>query len=338
MNKETDIYEITTSNQMYRSLFTHLNSPINSETTNTQKIQFYIMISLTMLFFIVELVIGIQIKSLALQTDAFHMLSDVIALIIGLHSTLFSNKTKNLVQTYGWSRSEIIGAFANSIFLLSTCFNIFLESIFRFANLNEVKDTLQNEIDKLLIVGGIGLFINLIGLFVFSHGTDNLNIKAVFIHVIGDTLGSIGVILSGIIIKYCKNDIRFISDPICGLCIICVITFNSTSIMKKSYFILLQSVPRNISNTEITSYIENIEEIRSIHELHIWQLNMTKILATMHIVIDPSCTYERITELLDEIKLFLHSKDIHESTIQVEFFIKDNYCREPVCLHSKCIS
>ena len=136
---------------------------------------FLIMLSLTISFFFVELITGIIIQSLTLQADAFHMLSDSIALIIGYVSMQMASKEKNDTATFGWISMEIVGSLINCTFLLAVCLNILLESFHRFSELDELESTLGKGVKELLIVGGIGLVINIIGLFLFhqdghSHG------------------------------------------------------------------------------------------------------------------------------------------------------------------------
>ena len=337
----------------YSSLYKNINHISLKKTKwykNIYFLRFFTMFILTGGFFLVELIIGIQINSLALQADAFHMASDVLALLIGYYTLHITNREKNDIQTYGWSRSEVIGALINCVFLLSTCFNITLEAIHRLTDIDEIKYTLGNETDKLLIVAAVGLFINIIGLFIFSHGhshghshshshshthsptNSNLNVQAVFMHVLGDALGSIGVIISGLIIKYCEGDIRFISDPLCSFFIVFIIIFNTLPIFKNSYHILLQSTPNDINIQEIQQHLQNIPDIISSHDLHVWQLNTDRILATMHIIIQSNKTSQQITDILDQVKLYLHKINIHDSTIQIEFDIQENEkCREPIC-------
>jgi solute carrier family 30 (zinc transporter), member 1 len=129
------------------------------------------MISLTVTFFIVELVVGNITKSVALTADAFHMLSDVISLIIGIIAVRFS-KRRSAVNTYGWVRAEVVGANVNTVFLLALCLTIVFDAIRRFLDPEPIEN-----VNLLLIVGSIGLGINIIGLFLFqgfhghSHGS-----------------------------------------------------------------------------------------------------------------------------------------------------------------------
>jgi zinc transporter 1 len=124
------------------------------------------MLSLTFLFFIVELVVGNITKSVALVADAFHMLSDVISLIIGIIAVRIV-KRRSHINTYGWVRAEVVGANINTVFLIALCLTIVFDAIKRFIEPEPIE-----KVDLLLIVGGVGLGINIIGLFLFQgfHG------------------------------------------------------------------------------------------------------------------------------------------------------------------------
>ncbi|KAI0242532.1 Zinc transporter 10 [Lamellibrachia satsuma] len=226
------------------------------------------MICLTSTFFFVEITVGYMTNSLALISDSYHMLSDVVALLVGFASIRVA-QWHSSQNTYGWVRAEVLGAFVNAVFLTALCFTIFIEALQRLATASEVSDP-----DLLFIIGGIGLFVNLIGLCLFSgidhghghsHGggegltkpnkvhydnmtisvdsrgiitdsqdknerTDDsgddvkklakmdssakLNMRGVFLHVLGDALGSVIVIVSAIVIKFAEGDWKYKFDPV----------------------------------------------------------------------------------------------------------------------------
>lgn len=124
------------------------------------------MLLLTFSFFVVELIVGQMTKSIALTTDSFHMLSDALALIIGLFSAVIAGKKNHNINknTFGWVRAEILGGLVNSVFLVSLCLGMLLEAVERLFETKEIEDP-----KLLLVVGLIGLAINLLGLFIFGH-------------------------------------------------------------------------------------------------------------------------------------------------------------------------
>ncbi|CAD5220681.1 unnamed protein product [Bursaphelenchus xylophilus] len=143
----------------------HTHAVHQKKELKTQRIKLMVMISMTFFFFVVELVYGYMSNSMALIADSFHMLSDVLALIVALACIIIANrKTKSQSNTFGWVRAELIGALVNGVFLLALCFTIFLESIERLVEPHPLKEPLN-----VLIVGILGLVVNIIGMFLF-HG------------------------------------------------------------------------------------------------------------------------------------------------------------------------
>lgn len=295
------------------------------------------MIGIISIFMLVELIVGIIANSLTLQLDSFHMITDLIAVCIGWYATLNSSKQdKN--NSYGLKRLEIIGAFFNSVFLLGVCFNLAIETIHKFINIKEGSEIIEKNIDTVMIVGGLGLFVNILMFLLLhlniehnhhhDHHHHDTNLKAVALHVLGDMLGSIAVIFSGLIIKYVNYTWKFYVDPICSILIIFIILFNLKPVILRCYNILIQNIPEDIDIQKITNEILKIKGIKSIHDFHIWQLDDNIYIATLHYVID---TYEsRSNNLNSNIKKILHKYNIHSSTLQIEFDYSLN-CNEIVC-------
>ncbi|VBB18869.1 hypothetical protein YASMINEVIRUS_1401 [Yasminevirus sp. GU-2018] len=267
--------------------------------------RFIVMMCLTGGFFVTELVTGVIIGSLALQADAFHMLSDLIAMILAFYAQMMASKRESDTATFGLTRSEIIGGLINSVFLLASCFFITIDAVERIVKFRD--DHVEvDQIDSLIIVGAVGLGINLIGAVMFgcggahghshshggghgghghshghshndSHGDDhghnhnnkssenkpseNKNIRALFLHIIGDALGSVGVIASGLIIKYVDSDYKFLSDPLISLFIVLLIASTAVPLIRECVSILLHMVPNNIDlkhirNEDYLSYVQ----------------------------------------------------------------------------------
>ncbi|XP_005112465.1 zinc/cadmium resistance protein [Aplysia californica] len=365
-----------------------------------------VMLAMTASFFLVEIIVGYVTNSIALVADSFHMLSDVVALIVGFASVRIS-KWPSKRNTYGWVRAEILGALVNAVFLLALCFSILVEALKRLVNVEEVDNP-----KLLLIVGSVGLAVNLVGLFLFgghghshgggghghshggggggghghSHGgnqaalddmeeeelrtkvssmangssghpvenealvtseglsrsssddkevytsqstnitievkkpkiahSSQLNMRGVFLHVLGDALGSIVVIVSALVIMFVDGDWKYSVDP--GMSIVMVIIILSTTIplLKESAFILLQTVPSHVNVESIITELEQMEGIYGVHECHIWQLAGNRIVASAHI----RCRgIEEYMSLATKIKALFHKAGIHSTTIQPEF-------------------
>jgi solute carrier family 30 (zinc transporter), member 1 len=322
------------------------------------------LIFLLSTFFLVELIVGIISNSIILQTDAFHMLSDLIAVIISLTSYKLTFRDKSQIYTYGWLRSEIIGGLINSVFLLATCLFLTIDSINKIIDLfnnTGLNPNLENNIDIVLIVGGIGLAINIIGLFLFhnhSHDHDkpstniedgnkvnyiDHNMSALFLHLIGDFLGSIVVIITGLIIKYTDWEYRFYLDPIITMLIIIMLIISSIKLFIQCIHVLIHRIPNDIKTDSLLNEIKMLDMVSDVHEFHLWSLTNKVFIASFHISlklnpieinpieinpIEINPIEINSDSLLISIKEILHKYNIHSSTIQLEY---SNLCLEPIC-------
>ena len=305
--------------------------------TNTI-ISYYFFAILVGLYFIVELTVGLVFQSIALQTDAFHMLSDLFALIISIISLRLSKKQRTDTHTYGWIRAEIIGGLINSVFLLAICFLLFLESIEKMV---EEKDTvvLKKNIDAVLVTAGIGLVINVVGLMAFhnpdrSEGTHRThNHSAVSLHILGDLLGSVVVIGSGLAIKFGEGNWVFWLDPVASIIIIMFISVSSLKLAKQTTKILLHVIPSNVEQEALLQELKGVEGVLNIHEFHLWSLTSDIIIASSHVKIAGN---QEI--ILLKIKRVLHDYEVHSSSIQIETAecpVCDEECQALRCCQSE---
>lgn len=412
------------------------------------------MLSLTTFFFVVEVVVSRITSSLAMLSDSFHMLSDVIALIVALVAVRFAEKKQATNKnTFGWIRAEVMGALVNAVFLTALCFTIVLEAIERFTEPHEIENPVM-----VIIVGAVGLVVNLFGLCMFhgsagggghghshsggggghghSHTTrgkkskhkadhpignsgitdkeetnnlvnnyispnglnlekpelcdlkDNftelqlngsivneepfsnaalaeessaqLNMRGVFLHVLGDALGSVIVVVNATVFyfvwKPCSGEscINPCVDGICldhkhvnhtltdmlvnsteatlpseagpcwvlyldpTLCVImvCILLYTTYPLLKESALILLQTVPKQIDIRLLNQKLRRLDGVEAVHELHVWQLAGSRIIATAHIKCRDPAAYMDVAK---RIKDFFHNEGIHATTIQPEF-------------------
>ncbi|KAI8877420.1 cation efflux protein [Backusella circina FSU 941] len=292
----------------------------------------YCMLVITGAFFVVEIVIGYYVNSLALIADSFHMMNDLLSLCVGLWAIKVAAKTQwNPKYSYGWQRAEILGALVNGVFLLALCFTIFLDAIERFASPEPVSNPVM-----VLITGSAGLVANIVGLFLFhEHGhthhdpeSDNeksdthhhdhghLNMKGIFLHVLGDALGNVGVIISSLIIWLTPYTWRFYFDPIVSIVITIIIFTSAVPLVRQTSFILLQGVPNSINIHKVKEELSKLDGIISVHEFHLWQLSDTKLIASLHVLLKSRQQY---MSLNSKIRKLLHSYGVHSATIQPEF-------------------
>ncbi|KAI8348021.1 cation efflux family-domain-containing protein [Choanephora cucurbitarum] len=271
------------------------------------------MLCITGLFFFAEIIVGYYTSSLA----------------------LVSQKTKHDPHySYGWQRAEILGALVNGVFLLALCFTILIDCIKRFVEPESVNHPML-----VLIIGSAGLVANLIGLFIFhehghighhhSHADDSeaqgnhdhshnghLNMRGIFLHVLGDALGNVGVIASSLFIWLTDFSWRFYFDPIVSCLLTIIIFMSAIPLVRQTSFILLQGVPHSVPLDDVNSMLLMLENVLSVHELHVWQLSDTKLIATLHVLIRSRKDYMATAT---EIKKILHRYGIHSVTLQPEF-------------------
>ncbi|XP_057679634.1 zinc transporter 1a [Corythoichthys intestinalis] len=404
------------------------------------RVRLLCMLSLTFVFFIVEVVVSRITASLSMLSDSFHMLSDVIALIVALVAVRFSEKTQATDKnTFGWIRAEVMGALVNAVFLTALCCTIVLEAIERY--------TVPHEIERPQVLAGVGflgLLVNLLGLCLFhghaggghghSHGgrrgksprshragngtsaeTNNLvgnhsgcgdasqtadispkgssevqinggtqfedlehehqssaqlNMRGVFIHVLGDALGSVIVVINALIFifvwKPCEDQecinpcikghasdhyhrnhtvldmegptmasIKMAGpcwalylDPTLCLIMVCIMLYTTYPLLKESALILLQRVPKQINIHRLNERLLNLDGVLAIHELHVWQLAGSRIIATAHIKCHDPTSY---MEVAKRIKDFFHNEGIHATTIQPEFVTFSSESQDSLC-------
>lgn len=359
-----------------------------------KKTSFISMICLTAIFFIIEITVGYVTNSMALVADSFHMLSDVVSLVVGLVAFRYSKVGRpTSTYTFGYARAGVLGALVNVVFLIALCFSIAVEALKRLVKTEHLDNPMW-----VLITGGAGLLVNVIGLILFrqhghghSHGSSStnsnhhhhhhgsngnhhvendsekvisqpliaddeddtknstkpessdgiskehhavndvfvdvkdgdkhsatqLNLRGVYLHVLGDALGSIIVMFSASILMTVKEDWTLYVDPAMSLLMVIVILKTSIPLLRESSMILMQTVPTHIKLQEIQDrLVEKIPSVIGIHEFHIWQLAGNKIIASAHVRCHSLPEY---MSLANQLKEFFHEEGIHSTTIQPEF-------------------
>ena len=274
----------------------------------------FISILLNGLITLVEIFGGIFSNSLALISEAIHNLSDTLALILAWVANHFCNKKPNVRRTFGYKRLEILSAFINASVLSAISIYLIYEAILRFLHPEPVRSGMM------LIIALFGLAANL-GSMLFLHRDShkNLNIKAAYVHLLGDTLSSLGVIVGAILIWFTR--IGWI-DPLLTFVISFIIIFQAYKILRESVDILMQSTPAGIDLDEIRLSLEKHPMIGNIHHVHCWQLQDHDILFEAHIETVKDLLLSESNELRSEIEDVLRN-DFHitHTTLQVEYDI-----------------
>lgn len=400
-----------------------------------------LLLVIDIIFFFLELIVGYVVGSLALVADSFHMLNDVMSLVVALYAIKLTGKTADHSRySYGWQRAEILAALTNGVFLLALCFSVALQAVERFFSIQEVSHPLF-----VVIVGACGLASNIFGFLLFhehghshshghshgdkesghahashathtvtndiplqdsstivrgrtgsyssmyghpvatraavsqaaqdiattspspyqrsssssrsirmvsdgsveinitetridhqhdkidsstvpplpsghshSHGHSHgsMNMRALMLHVMGDALGNVGVIVTGLVIWLTTWGGRFYLDPAVSIVITIIIFTSALPLVRNTSFVLLQGVPHTVSLEDVRNSILKVDGVLSVHELHIWQLSESKIVASVHVMASRNHDFMPIAT---DIRKALHLNGIHSSTIQPEY-------------------
>jgi len=263
--------------------------------TNSRNLLGFLLLNLTFAF--VELVYGVWTNSLGLISDSFHMFFDCTGLLAGLVATVITKWKSNEKYTYGYVRAETLAGFINGLFLLFISFFILSEAVERLVEPPEVKH------ERLLVVSVLGLLVNLVGIFVFQHGgaghghshggdgghghshdgghghshgggkggSNSQIMQGVFLHILADTLGSVGVIVSALLMQWFG---WMIADPVCSIFIAVLIALSVGSLVADSVAILMQRTPKALDHSlpEACQKVMQLEGVQAVQETHFWTL------------------------------------------------------------------
>ena len=273
--------------------------------------QKYLLIAfvLTSTFLVAEVIGGLVTGSLALLSDAAHMLTDASALAIALIAIQIAKRAADSRRTFGYHRFEILAASFNAIMLFFVAMYILYEAYRRFKSPIEIQSM------GMLIIASLGLIINLISMKLLSSGKDaSLNIKGAYLEVWSDMLGSVGVIAGALIIRF--TGWTWV-DSVIAVGIGFWVLPRTWILLREGINVLLEGVPEHIDLEKLRKSVSDIAGVRSIHDLHVWSITSGKISLTMHVVGDLEA-FNR-DRLLTEIQTTLAEQwEIHHTTIQME--------------------
>jgi cobalt-zinc-cadmium efflux system protein len=259
---------------------------------------------------VAELIGGLLSNSLALLSDAGHMFMDILALLLSYFALRFATRPATEKQTFGFYRLEILAALINGTVLLVLSLFIFYEAYQRFIEPQEIRGFLM------LGVAAIGLGANIVSALVLRAGShESLNVKGAFLHVVGDLLSSLGVILAGAIILLTGwQRVDSILSFIIGI----IILIGAYKLVMESVHILLESTPKDIGLNEVIDGVKTIEGVRDLHHVHLWTITSGIYALSAHVLIEDQMT-SRSSQIREEINRFLTEKfNIDHTTIQFE--------------------
>lgn len=269
-----------------------------------------IALLITFLVMIAEAIGGLLSNSLALLSDAGHMLTDNLALLLSFFAMKFATMPATEKRTFGFYRLEILAALINGIVLALLSLYIIYEAYLRMINPQRVEGMLM------LIVAGIGLVANIVGAFVLmKHSHANLNIRGAYLHILGDALSSVGVVIASVIILLTG---WYLIDPILSIVISLVIIYGAWVLVKESVNILLESAPAHINIETVAAEISKIRGVREAYHIHVWTITSGVHALSAHVLIDDQLV-SLSRDLIDDIRALLADKfRIMHSTIQLE--------------------
>jgi len=275
--------------------------------TDNMRVLFWSFIAI-FTFMIVEAIGGWLTNSLALLSDAGHMLSDAAALGLSLLAFKIGTKKATSDKTYGYRRFEIIAAFINGVTLLIISFIIFYEAYHRFLEPPNVSASM-------MIIAIIGLIVNIVVAFILMRGDshDNLNIRSALLHVFGDLLGSIGAIVAGLLIYFFNWNL---ADPIASVIVAVLILGSGFRITKDALHILMEGKPEELDVDALKKMLVDLEGVKAIHDVHVWSITNEFPTMTCHLVVDDTVNRD---ELLERATSSIKEKfNISHTTIQIE--------------------
>ncbi|HSB98228.1 MAG TPA: cation diffusion facilitator family transporter [Spongiibacteraceae bacterium] len=267
-----------------------------------------IALALTASYLIVEVVGGLLTHSLALLSDAAHMMTDVVGLAIALVAIRIARRPADRKRTFGYYRFEILAAAFNAVALIVVAAYILWEAVQRFLAPPEIQSI------GMLAVAGIGLVVNIISISLLQSGSDHsLNVKGAYLEVWSDLIGSIGVIAAALIIRL--TGWAWV-DAVVAVAIGLWVLPRTWLLLRESLHILLEGVPKGIELDDIEQSLLSLAGIAAIHDLHVWALTSGNSSLTAHIVLQAPGTEQ---EVLARAQALLNDKfAIHHTTLQIE--------------------
>ena len=263
-------------------------------------------------YMIIEAIGGFMTNSLALLSDAGHMLSDSISLGIALLAFTLGEKGANHSKTFGYKRFEILAAGLNGVTLIIIAIYIFYEAIQRFQHPPEVSST------RMLVIATIGLLVNIFVAWIMLRGGDveeNLNMRGAYLHVISDMLGSIGAIIAALLIIFFGWSW---ADPLASVIVAALVLRSGYYVTKSSLHVLMEGTPQNVDVDDVVQSFQNTKGIHSVHDLHVWSITSGLNALSCHAVVDEQLSIAQSQRLLRQVEHDLEHKNIHHMTIQLE--------------------
>ena len=282
----------------------HAHGPSRSAGTHALAVALGLIVA----FAVVEVVAGLAADSLALLADAGHMVGDAASLALALVAAWAAGRPATPQRSFGFRRAEILAALVNGVGLVVIATWIFVEAIDR---LSDPPEPLGG---WMLAVGAAGLAVNVAAARVMhGAGSDSLNVRAALRHVLADVLGSVGVIVAGVVVLATG---WAYADPLVSLAIGLLVLVSSWSVLRDSVGILLEATPRGLDADAVGGAMAGVEGVREVHDLHIWTITSGFPALSAHVLVAPAADCHAIRAQLEE--LLRERFDLAHTTLQVE--------------------
>lgn len=302
----------------HHHLHHHHHHEFSQETASRMRAILIISIALNLLFVLIEAGVGIWQHSLSLLSDAGHNLSDVFTLGLVLVGFYLAQRAANSHYTYGYKKSTILISLLNALLLLVAVGIIIAESV------HKLRTPVAIDGAAISWTAAIGIIINGITTLLLMRGQQkDLNVRGAFLHMAADTLVSLGVVISGIVIS-CTG--WYIIDPVISLVIALVILISTWELLHDSIRLVLDGVPENIDIDDIRAHILANPHVTEVHHIHVWAISTTSNALTAHIVVD-DMTHAH--EAIVDIKHHLQEEGISHATLEAE--TAEDACEEKEC-------
>lgn len=243
-------------------------------------------------FAVIEAITGYYAGSLALLSDAGHMFTDTFSLMIAAVAAWVSRKPATRTHTFGLGRAEVIGGWISSIIIIVLAIAIIIESVQRFRQPQEVDGL------TVVVVASMGLLVNLFAGWLVSRGERTINIRAALLHILGDILGSVAALVSGTLIYYNK---WLLADPLLSVLISVLIMGSAIQLLRESFLVLMEAVPPHIDLVQLGEAMTEVEQVRGIHDLHVWTLASGQFILSAHVEIDSFEKWDRVLQRLQQL-------------------------------------
>jgi cobalt-zinc-cadmium efflux system protein len=275
---------------------------------HTETLRLKLALAISCIYFFAELIGGFLTNSLALLSDAGHMLSDIAALALSLFAFRIAKRPATVISTYGYHRAEILAALFNGLTLWLIVGVIFTAAYNRFLDPPAVASY------GMLIVASLGLLVNVVaGAVLYGSHHHNLNLRGAFLHIVSDALGSVGAIVASLIMLFTD---WYVADPLISILIGLLILHSSWNLVKESLIVLMQAVPKGIRLEDVQQALEGVEGVSKVHDLHVWAVTSDIFTLSAHAVVENGGDFHQVLNGIED--TLKERFNIEHTTIQLE--------------------